>query len=39
MISGYIDLSVGSAMSLAAVVFSLMILNGFAFLPRLRLRS
>jgi ribose/xylose/arabinose/galactoside ABC-type transport system permease subunit len=29
MISGYIDLSVGSAMSLAAVVFSLMILNGF----------
>ena len=33
MISGYIDLSVGSAMSLAAVVFSLMILNGFAFLP------
>ena len=33
MISGYIDLSVGSAMSLAAVVFSLMILNGFGFLP------
>ncbi len=33
MISGYIDLSVGSAMSLAAVVFSFMILNGFAFLP------
>jgi ribose/xylose/arabinose/galactoside ABC-type transport system permease subunit len=33
MISGYIDLSVGSAMSLAAVVFSLMILNGFAFVP------
>ena len=33
MISGYIDLSVGSAMSLSAVVFSLMILNGFAFLP------
>jgi ribose/xylose/arabinose/galactoside ABC-type transport system permease subunit len=33
MISGYIDLSVGSAMSLAAVVFSLMILNGFAFIP------
>lgn len=33
MISGYIDLSVGSAMSLSAVVFSLMILNNFAFLP------
>jgi ribose/xylose/arabinose/galactoside ABC-type transport system permease subunit len=33
MISGYIDLSVGSAMSLNAVVFSLMILNGFSFLP------
>ncbi|MCU0510369.1 MAG: ABC transporter permease, partial [Anaerolineae bacterium] len=33
MISGYIDLSVGSAMSLAAVVFSLMILNGFGFVP------
>lgn len=33
MISGYIDLSVGSAMSLSAVVFSLMILNGFAFVP------
>jgi ribose/xylose/arabinose/galactoside ABC-type transport system permease subunit len=32
MISGYIDLSVGSAMSLNAVVFSLMILNGFSFL-------
>ena len=28
MISGYIDLSVGSAMSLSAVVFALMILNG-----------
>ena len=32
MISGYIDLSVGSAMSLSAVVFSLMILNGFPFI-------
>lgn len=32
MISGYIDLSVGSAMSLSAVVFSLMILNGFPFM-------
>ncbi len=31
MISGNIDLSVGSAMSLSAVVFSLMILNGFHF--------
>ncbi len=29
MISGYIDLSVGSAMSLSAVAFALMILNGF----------
>ena len=35
MISGYIDLSVGSAMSLSAVVFGLMILNGFAFMPAL----
>lgn len=33
MISGYIDLSVGSAMSLTAVVYALMILNGFSFLP------
>jgi ribose/xylose/arabinose/galactoside ABC-type transport system permease subunit len=33
MISGYIDLSVGSAMSLTAVVFSWMVLNGFSFLP------
>ncbi len=33
MISGYIDLSVGSAMSLSAVVFAWLILNGFAFLP------
>jgi len=33
MISGYIDLSVGSAMSLSAVVFAWMILNGFSFLP------
>jgi ribose/xylose/arabinose/galactoside ABC-type transport system permease subunit len=37
MISGYIDLSVGSAMSLSAVVFALMILNGFSFLPALLL--
>jgi ribose/xylose/arabinose/galactoside ABC-type transport system permease subunit len=35
MISGYIDLSVGSAMSLSAVVFAFLILNGFAFLPAL----
>jgi ribose/xylose/arabinose/galactoside ABC-type transport system permease subunit len=35
MISGYIDLSVGSAMSLSAVIFALMILNGFSFLPAL----
>jgi ribose/xylose/arabinose/galactoside ABC-type transport system permease subunit len=35
MISGYIDLSVGSAMSLNAVVFALTILNGFSFLPAL----
>ena len=33
MISGYIDLSVGSGMSLSAVVFSWMLLNGFSFLP------
>ena len=33
MISGNIDLSVGSAMSLSAVVFAWMILNGFGFLP------
>jgi ribose/xylose/arabinose/galactoside ABC-type transport system permease subunit len=32
MIAEYIDLSVGSAMSLSAVVFSWMILNGFSFL-------
>ncbi len=31
MISGYIDLSVGSAMSLSAVVFSWLILNGLSF--------
>ena len=33
MIAEYIDLSVGSAMSLSAVVYSLMILNGFSMLP------
>jgi len=31
MIAEYIDLSIGSAMSLSAVVFSWMILNGFSF--------
>jgi ribose/xylose/arabinose/galactoside ABC-type transport system permease subunit len=35
MIAEYIDLSVGSAMSLAAVVFAWLVLNGFAFLPAL----
>jgi len=33
MISGYIDLSVGSAMSLSAVILAYMILNGFSFVP------
>ncbi|HVN53310.1 MAG TPA: ABC transporter permease [Anaerolineaceae bacterium] len=33
MISGYMDLSVGSAMSLSAVVFSYLVLNKFSFLP------
>jgi len=31
MIAGYIDLSVGSAMSLSSVVFSLMLINGVPF--------
>jgi ribose transport system permease protein len=35
MISGHIDLSVGSAMSLNAVVFALMIRQGFPFPPAL----
>jgi ribose/xylose/arabinose/galactoside ABC-type transport system permease subunit len=35
MIAEYIDLSVGSAMSLSAVIFAWMILNGFSFLPAL----
>jgi ribose/xylose/arabinose/galactoside ABC-type transport system permease subunit len=35
MISGHIDLSVGSAMSLSAVVFAWMILNGFPFVAAL----
>src|SRR5690349_7282105 len=37
MISGYIDLSVGSAMSLSAVVFAWMVLNGFSFFPAILL--
>ena len=37
MISGYIDLSVGSAMSLSAVIYALMILNGFPFVLALPL--
>jgi ribose/xylose/arabinose/galactoside ABC-type transport system permease subunit len=35
MIAGYIDLSVGSAMSLSAVVFSWLVLNSFSLLPAL----
>lgn len=35
MISGNIDLSVGSEMSLSAVVFAFLILNGFSFLATL----
>jgi len=35
MISEHIDLSVGSAMSLSAVIFAWMILNGFSFLSAL----
>ena len=37
MISGHIDLSVGSAMSLSAVAFSWMVLNGFSLMPALAL--
>ncbi len=33
MIAGYIDLSVGSAMSLSGVLFAFLILNGVSFLP------
>jgi len=33
MVAEYIDLSVGSAMSLSAVIYALMILNGFSFFP------
>ena len=35
MIAEYIDLSVGSAMSLSAVIFAWLILNGSSFLPAL----
>ncbi|MGI9399833.1 MAG: ABC transporter permease [Rhizobiaceae bacterium] len=33
MVSGYIDLSVGSAMSLCAVVYAMLAINGVPFLP------
>jgi ribose/xylose/arabinose/galactoside ABC-type transport system permease subunit len=33
MVSGYIDLSVGSAMGLSAVVYALLAINGVPFLP------
>ncbi len=33
MVSGYIDLSVGSAMSLSAVVYALLAINGVPFVP------
>jgi ribose/xylose/arabinose/galactoside ABC-type transport system permease subunit len=33
MVSGYIDLSVGSAMSLSAVVYAMLAINGVPFLP------
>lgn len=33
MVSGYIDLSVGSAMSFSAVVYALLAINGVPFLP------
>jgi ribose/xylose/arabinose/galactoside ABC-type transport system permease subunit len=35
MISGHIDLSVGSAMSLSAVIFALMVISGYSFLVSL----
>lgn len=35
MISGHIDLSIGSAMSLSAVVFSYLVLNGVSLVPTL----
>jgi ribose/xylose/arabinose/galactoside ABC-type transport system permease subunit len=33
MVSGHIDLSVGSAMSMAAVIYSLLAINGVPFIP------
>jgi ribose transport system permease protein len=39
MISGHIDLSVGSAMSLSAVVYALMIRSGFGFIPAFAITS
>ena len=33
MVSGYIDLSVGSAMSLSAVIYAMLAINGVPFLP------
>lgn len=37
MISGNMDLSVGSTLSLTAVFYSMLVLNGFAFLPAMLL--
>jgi ribose/xylose/arabinose/galactoside ABC-type transport system permease subunit len=37
MVSGYIDLSVGSAMSLSAVFYALLAINGVPFLPAVAL--
>jgi ribose/xylose/arabinose/galactoside ABC-type transport system permease subunit len=37
MVSGHIDLSVGSAMSLSAVVYALLAINGVPFLPAVAL--
>ena len=39
MVSGYIDLSVGSAMSLSAVVYALLAINGVPFLPAVALAA
>jgi len=35
IMSGYIDLSVGSTLSLSAVIYAIMLLNGFGFFPAL----
>ncbi|MHA1548840.1 MAG: ABC transporter permease [Alphaproteobacteria bacterium] len=37
MVSGYIDLSVGSAMSLGAVIYAMLAINGVPFLPAVAL--